>query len=108
MGGLAAIINGGCPVLEHAPYGPAAYYLAVAGGDTSGAQAALANVKSDLGAVFTALVTPVVDQTKLGTDEMALFSVLDQLLGDAQTQNSAATSTDTATAFATQIGRAHV
>jgi polyvinyl alcohol dehydrogenase (cytochrome) len=100
VGDLAAIINVAVPSLNTLNQDLAAYYLAVAGGNTSGAQTALANVQSDLGAVFAALVTPAVNQTKLGADETALFSVLNQLLSDEQAQNSAATSADTAAEFA--------
>jgi polyvinyl alcohol dehydrogenase (cytochrome) len=100
VGDLAAIINVDVPSLNTLHKDLRAYYLAVAGGDTSGAQTALANFKSDLGAVFAALVTPAVSQTTLGTDETALFSVLDQLLSDAQSHNSVATSADSAAEFA--------
>jgi hypothetical protein len=100
VGDLAAIINVDVPSLNTLHSDLKAFFLAVAGGDTPGAQAALANIKADLGAVIAALATPAVDPTKLSADQTALFSVFDRVLGDELAHNSAATLQDTSAEFA--------
>jgi hypothetical protein len=100
VGDLAAIINVDVPSLNTLHNDLGAIFLAVAGGDTPGAQTALANIKADLGTVITALVTPAVDLTKLSTDQTALFSMFDRVLGDELAHDSAATLQDTAAEFA--------
>ena len=72
----------------------------MAGNDATGAQAALANMKSDLSTITTALVTPLVNQSILSTDLATVFASLDQLFVDQQSQNLVATAEDSAAEFA--------
>jgi hypothetical protein len=62
------------------------YVTAVNASDVAGARAALAEVKSDLAALFTALTTARTDQANLASDQAALFASLDSLLLDQQNQ----------------------
>jgi polyvinyl alcohol dehydrogenase (cytochrome) len=100
VGDLAATINVDAPSLTPLHGDLESFFLAVPGGNTSGAQTALANIKTDLRAVIAAMVTPAVDLTKLSTDQAALFAAFEQVLGDELAHNSAATLQDTAAEFA--------
>jgi outer membrane protein assembly factor BamB len=100
VGDLAAIIDVDVPSLDTLHKDLRTFFLAVAGGDTPGAQAALANIKTDLGTVFAALVTPAVNPTALNADQAVLFAAFDKVLGDELAHNSAATLQDTAAEFA--------
>jgi outer membrane protein assembly factor BamB len=97
---LAAIINVDDPSLTSLKTDMRAYFFAVAGNDTTGAQAALGNVETDLGAIMTALVTPMVNQARLGTDTATVFASLDMVLVDQQHHNLVATAKDSAAEFA--------
>ena len=57
-------------------------------------------VDTDLGAITTALITPMVNQAKLGTDTATLFASLDKVLVDQQNHNLVATAQDSAAEFA--------
>jgi hypothetical protein len=76
-----------------------AYSTAVNAGDATGAQAALANVKTDLAAIFAALANPMAYPSAVQNDETTLFGNLDTLLADQQGHDLSAASTDAATTF---------
>jgi polyvinyl alcohol dehydrogenase (cytochrome) len=93
---VAVIVGVSAPSLGNLSADLRGYSFAVAANDSSGAQAALAALKSDLSALAAALTTPAVNAAQLATDTAAVFSALDRLLADEQAHNLSASATDVA------------
>jgi polyvinyl alcohol dehydrogenase (cytochrome) len=91
VGDLAAILDVSTPSLSSLRQDLMAYFTALSDNDSAGAGSALALVKTDLGGIAAALLTPAVNQQQLTSDRSGVLASLDTLLTDEQAHDLSAT-----------------